>query len=162
VKSAGDGRTGQSGGVPDSHCLLSGACHVSASVRVWSSWPLEPLVFLLHRTVQCHTGQSGDLWLLRSNFCLGTVHYCSSCQTTVGAQGAIAPLAHRTVWWIIVERAQQKPESGWFAAVWPDAPDSVWCAIFQHNLSLLLQIWLWPQLNFFLGLCWTLCTCDKW
>jgi hypothetical protein len=26
----------------------------------------------------------------------------------------------------------------------------------------LLQIWLCPQLNFFLCLCWTLCTWDKW
>jgi hypothetical protein len=31
---AGDGRTGQSGGAPDSHCSLSGVCHVDASVRV--------------------------------------------------------------------------------------------------------------------------------
>jgi hypothetical protein len=33
---AGDGRTGQSGGAPDSHCSLSGAHHVSVFVRVWS------------------------------------------------------------------------------------------------------------------------------
>jgi hypothetical protein len=49
---AGDGRTEQSGGAPDSHCSLSGACHVSASVRVWSSGPLERFVVLLHRTVR--------------------------------------------------------------------------------------------------------------
>jgi hypothetical protein len=48
-------------GAPDSHCALSGACHVSASVRVRSSCPLESLVVLLHRTVWCHTGQSGAL-----------------------------------------------------------------------------------------------------
>jgi hypothetical protein len=35
--SAGDGRTGQSGAPPDSHCALSGARHVSATVRVRSS-----------------------------------------------------------------------------------------------------------------------------
>jgi hypothetical protein len=34
---AGDGRTGQSGGIPDSHCSLSGARHVSTFVRVLSS-----------------------------------------------------------------------------------------------------------------------------
>jgi hypothetical protein len=28
----------------------------------------------------------------------GTVHHSSSVQSTVGAQGAIAPLAHRKVW----------------------------------------------------------------
>jgi hypothetical protein len=31
-----DGRTGQSGGAPDSHCSLSGARHVSAPIGVWS------------------------------------------------------------------------------------------------------------------------------
>jgi hypothetical protein len=35
--SAGDGRTGQSGAPPDSHCALSDARHVSATVRVLSS-----------------------------------------------------------------------------------------------------------------------------
>jgi hypothetical protein len=35
--SAGDGCTGQSGAPPDSHYALSGACHVSATVRVLSS-----------------------------------------------------------------------------------------------------------------------------
>src|SRR5687767_9421721 len=32
-----------------------------------------------------------------SDFCGGTVHYCSSAQSFVGAQGAVARLAHRTV-----------------------------------------------------------------
>jgi hypothetical protein len=35
--SAGDGRTGLSGVPPDCHCALSGARHVSATVRVRSS-----------------------------------------------------------------------------------------------------------------------------
>jgi hypothetical protein len=35
--SAGDGRIGQSSAPPDSHCALSDACHVSATVRVQSS-----------------------------------------------------------------------------------------------------------------------------
>jgi hypothetical protein len=34
---AGDGRTGQSGAPPDSHCALSGVRHVSATIRVQSS-----------------------------------------------------------------------------------------------------------------------------
>jgi hypothetical protein len=33
----GDGRTGQSGAAPDSHCALSGARHVSATIMVLSS-----------------------------------------------------------------------------------------------------------------------------
>jgi hypothetical protein len=32
----GDGPTRQSGGAPDSHCSLSGACHISTPVGVWS------------------------------------------------------------------------------------------------------------------------------
>jgi hypothetical protein len=35
--SAGDGRTRQSGVPPDSHWALSGACQVSATIRVRSS-----------------------------------------------------------------------------------------------------------------------------
>jgi hypothetical protein len=31
------GRTRQSGAPPNSHCALSGARHVSATVRVWSN-----------------------------------------------------------------------------------------------------------------------------
>jgi hypothetical protein len=49
-----------------------------------------------HLSSSC-TGQSGALWHLRSHFCRDTVVQCSSTQSTVGAQGAIAPLAHRTV-----------------------------------------------------------------
>jgi hypothetical protein len=49
-------------GTPDNHCSLSAACHVSAPVRVWSCWPLEPFVFLLHRTVRWPL--TFALWLL--------------------------------------------------------------------------------------------------
>jgi hypothetical protein len=82
--SAGDGRTGQSGAPSDSHCALSGARHVSATVRVWSSWPLERLVVLLHRTVRCPL--TSALWPLhlhcspQSAFCsrpLAPVSRCS-------------------------------------------------------------------------------------
>jgi hypothetical protein len=121
---AGDGRTGQSGGAPDNHYSLSGVRHVTASVRVRSSWPLETLVVLL-------TGQSDDLWLLCSDFCRGTVHHCLSEETTVGAQGAVAPLAHRTVRWIIVERASEFPRVAGLSLY------GVRCANFQHTLSLL-------------------------
>jgi hypothetical protein len=71
----------------------------------------------------CCTGQSGDLWLLRSVFWCDTVHHCSSWQTTVGAQRVVAPLAHRTVRWhigvpdgLVNYRGACLwiPESGWF------------------------------------------------
>jgi hypothetical protein len=35
--SASDGRTGQSSAPPDGHCALTGACHISATIRVRSS-----------------------------------------------------------------------------------------------------------------------------
>jgi hypothetical protein len=77
------------GGALDSHCSLSGARHIIVPIRVWSCWPLEPFVFLLHRSIRCHTGQSGDLWLLRDTVC-----QCTLLKSTVGAQGVVAPLAH--------------------------------------------------------------------
>jgi hypothetical protein len=92
-------------GAPDNHCALSGARYVSATVRVWSWSAVGAFVVLLHQAVQCHTGQSGALWLLCSDFWRGTVAHCSSCQSTVGVQGAVARLVHRTVRWIIAERA---------------------------------------------------------
>jgi hypothetical protein len=54
------------------------------------------------------------------------------------------------------------PESVWFDCI------RVWCTghcpvrHFSAHSQVLLQINLSPQLNFFLGLCWTLCTWDKW
>jgi hypothetical protein len=75
------------------HCSLSGARHVSASAGVWSCWPLEPFVLLLHLTVRCHTGQSGDLWLL-----CGTVHHCSLLQSTVGVQWPLLRWLTGHVW----------------------------------------------------------------
>jgi hypothetical protein len=72
---------------------------------------------------------------------------------------AVAPLAHRTVRWIITECFLENLESGQFALCLVWAPDTVRC---DTGSTSLLQTWLSPQLNFFLGLCWTLCTWDKW
>jgi hypothetical protein len=131
------------------YCSLSGACHVSrplgfGAVDHWS---------LLS---SCCTRQSGGtpdisgaIWLWCSDFC--TVRfYCSRSRPL--AHLTVAPLAHRklsyadrTIRWIIAEQFLEKPESGWFALCSAWAPDTV-----RSLLS--------PQLNFFLGLCWTLCT----
>ena len=51
--SNGDGSTRQSGVQPDNHCALSGARHVSATVRVRSWSTVGAFVVLLHRTVRC-------------------------------------------------------------------------------------------------------------
>jgi hypothetical protein len=74
-QAAGDGRTGQSGAPPYRHCSLSGAPprHPTVRVRSWST--VGGFVLLRHRTVWCHTGQSGatrdspvPLWLCCSDF----------------------------------------------------------------------------------------------
>jgi hypothetical protein len=50
-----------------------------------------------HRTVWCHTGQSGAPLTFRSDFCHVTVLHCSSITVDRCAQIAVAPLVHRTV-----------------------------------------------------------------
>jgi hypothetical protein len=73
-----------------------------------ASWPLEPL------SCSC-TGQSDDLWLLWSDFCRALfiiVHFCSqpltrSDRCLAGSSGMSG--AHRTVRWIIAERARVTP-----------------------------------------------------
>jgi hypothetical protein len=104
---------------------------------------------------------SGDFWLRYSNFCAAlfiTVHLCSRPLTRresllrwlTGQCGA-----YRTVRWIIAECAYWISESAWFDC-------GRGCATWQHTLMSCSQFWLCPQLNFFLGLRWTLCIWDKW
>jgi hypothetical protein len=134
--SAGDGRTGQSCAPLDNQCALSGARHVSATVRVRSSWPLERLVVSLVRTVWWPL--TLQLWLL-----CDTIHHCTLCAvdrwragSRCSAGSPDSPVAHRTVRWIIAEAALDFPESGWFGGRLAGARDSVRCTIFQHTLSL--------------------------
>jgi hypothetical protein len=81
---------------PVAHRIVTVHC----PVRATSACPLGfGVVDRWSPLSSCCTGQSSDLWLLHSDFRRGTVHHCSSEQSTVGAQGAIAPLVHRTVRW---------------------------------------------------------------
>jgi hypothetical protein len=96
-------------GAPDSHYSLSGVRHVSTPVGVWSCWPLEPFVLLLHRTVRWHTGHvrwplTLLLWLLNDTF-----NHCLLLQSTIDAQVAVAPLAH---WTCLVHTRQSLNYSG--------------------------------------------------
>jgi hypothetical protein len=94
-----------------------------------------------------------------------TVYFCSRPLTRSDRCFAGSPNmsgAYRTVRWIIAERAQWFPESGLFVC------SRAWCTgqcpvrhLAAHS-HVLLQIWLCPQLNFFLDLCWTLCTWYNW
>jgi hypothetical protein len=91
---AGDGRTGQSSAPPDSHCALSGARHVRATVRVWSNDRWGAL------SSSC-TGQSGatpdspvpsDFCALTSAFALFTAeHFCSRPLAPVSCCSAGSP-----------------------------------------------------------------------
>jgi hypothetical protein len=97
---AGDGRTGQSGAPPDRHYSLFGALprHPTVRVRSWSN--VGGFVFLRHRTVRWHTGQSGAPLTSCSDFGRGTVYFEES---TVGADSHCSagspdsPVAH----WIV-------------------------------------------------------------
>jgi hypothetical protein len=70
------------------------------SVRATSAQPLGfgAVDRWSHLSSSC-TGQYGATpdSPMPSDFCRGTVHHCSSVQLIVGAQGVVAPLAHRTV-----------------------------------------------------------------
>jgi hypothetical protein len=101
----------------------------------------NPLSFCCTGQSSATSDMSGNLWLLRTDFCAAlfitfpfavdrwrVVNRCS-----VGSPDMSG--AHRTVRWIIAERAWRIPESGMF--VWSRAwctPDSVWCATWQHTL----------------------------
>jgi hypothetical protein len=56
-KAAGDGRTRQSSAPPDRSCSLSGVLPHHPTVRVREQSTVGAVVFMWHRTVQCHTGQ---------------------------------------------------------------------------------------------------------
>jgi hypothetical protein len=150
----GDGRTGQSGAPPDMHCSLSGAppnrhcslsdappdrhCSLSSAppcqptIRVRSRVDRWSFVLLRHRTVRCHTGQSGApltplLWLL-----CGTVLHRCCCQSQplradsrCSAGSPDSPVAHRTVRWIIAERAFVVPRVAGWHLYGPGASDTV-------------------------------------
>jgi hypothetical protein len=133
AKAAGDGRTGQSGAPPHQPTIR---------VRSWST--VGGFVLLRHRTVWCHTGQSGAPLTFCSDFCRGTVLHCLSVRVDRCAQIAFAPLAHRTIRWhtdspVNYSGARLRfTESGWLK------PVRTWCTrqcpvrhLSAHSSSLL-------------------------
>jgi hypothetical protein len=118
-------------GAPDSpvrHRTGTVHCPVRAtSARPLGFWAVDRWSCLS----SCCTGQSGAplillLWLLR-----GIVLHCSSCQSTIGAGSRCStsspdsPVAHRTVRWIIAERASIFPRVAGSHLYGPGAPDTV-------------------------------------
>jgi hypothetical protein len=80
------------------------------------------------------------LWLLRAQ--ARTVHFHCSSADDRWREVAVAPLAHRTVRWIIAERPPQIPEGGKFGLELPGAPDSpVRQTRAAFGLSFALFIW---------------------
>ena len=89
-------------GAPDSpvcHRIVSGVPLRRPPVRAWSWSTVGGFVLLWHRTVRCHTGQSGAPLTCYSDFCHGTVLHCSSVRVDRCAQVAVAPLVHQKVRW---------------------------------------------------------------
>jgi hypothetical protein len=133
-------------GTPDSpvvhrtwHCSLFGACHVSRPLGFVTIDRWSPLS-------SCSTGQSGVFWLRNSYFWL--LHSALLLFTVVDrwAQLTVAPLAHRTVRWIIAERLSEKPESDQFVDCLAWAPDSVRCTTGSTNACLCSNLCRVPNL----------------
>jgi hypothetical protein len=93
------------------HCPMRQPRHQAVRVR-----PLELLTCappdspVVHRTVtiHCPVRLLALLWLLRAQAC--TVHFHCSSADDRWREVAVAPLAHRTVRWIIVERPPEFPK----------------------------------------------------
>jgi hypothetical protein len=112
----------QSDGAPDMALFTVRCAPHQPTVGVWSCWPLKSFVLLWHRTVRCVL--TLQFWLLTS--APSTVP--SSTRSTVWVKLTVAPLAHRTVWWILVEWLWENPRAANLRGLPPGAPDSVWCA----------------------------------
>jgi hypothetical protein len=146
------------------HYSLSGACNVSTplgfgAINGWSSFFVAVLDSSVeHRT--CSVCSDSLLWLLPFVLCAFTVHsvdrWRAGDHCSVGSPDMSG--AHRTVRWVIVEHPLEKTESGLYECCLAWGTRQCLVRHYQHQCMSLLQTWLSPQLNFFIGLCWTLCT----
>jgi hypothetical protein len=148
-----DGLTGQSGGAPDMALFIVRCVPCLPTIGVWSGWPLKSFVLLRHRTVRCVL--TLQFWLLHCSLFLRQ-------RSRPLAKLTVALLAHRIVRWILVEWLWGNPRatSSRGALAW--ALDSVQCATGCTYTCFCSKLCRVPQLIFFVGLCWTLCTWDKW
>jgi hypothetical protein len=89
-------------GAPDSvRCAATSSCRYGLElVDHWRLCPhVAPDSLVSHRTVWCHTGQSGAPLTCCSDFCRNTMIHCSSVRVDCCAQITVASLVHRIVWW---------------------------------------------------------------
>jgi hypothetical protein len=137
-------------GAPDSP-VAHQTTTVHCPVRATSARPIGfGAVDRWSRLSFCCTRQSGDLLLLCSDYVVALFITVSSAQSTVGAQRVVAPLAHRTVWWIRAEHAAEIPRVASLCLYGLGAPDSVRCAKFQHTQVLCSKFDCDPNWIFFL------------
>jgi hypothetical protein len=96
---------------------LSVVCHIS--------WSLKLSVFLVHRTVRWHTGQSSVTWRHRLSSDLWRSNCCAVNGSRPLAKSTVALWAHWTDWWFLAEECFDFPRaaSSWSAPAW--APDTV-------------------------------------
>jgi hypothetical protein len=148
-----DGHTGQSGAAPNKTLFIVRCVPRQSTVGVWSGWLLKSFVLLWHRTVRCVL--TLQFWLLWPLFTvqrsrpLDAVDRCyvGSPDSSVNYSG-VTPRKTRERPVREVPRPGHRTASGAPLA----APILVFC-------SKLCRV---SQLIFFVGLCWTLCTWDKW
>jgi hypothetical protein len=111
-------------GAPDSpvrHRTVSGAPPRHPVVRAWSWSTVGGFVLMWHRTVRCHTGQSGVPLTCCSDFCRVTVLHCSSVRVDRCTQIAVAPLVDSPVNYS--GAAPGKAEAEEFELIHPGTPD---------------------------------------
>jgi hypothetical protein len=156
------------------HCPVRQPCH--PTVRVLKILTIEALTSCRTRqvlfTVRCTSGACFDFCA----HCSHTVHtfaddHCAvSCCSAwcTGQSGGTpdSPVAHRTVWWIIEERALRNPKVKSSDCTAPSAPDTVrWHTgqsgtPDQSSLRFLFLLSFWTLTLIFLLVCVEpLCTC---
>jgi hypothetical protein len=107
-----------------------------------------------HRTVQCVL--TLQFWLLLFSLYCGQRSW-PLLRWLIGQSGA-----YRRVRWIIAEWLWEDPRAASSRGTVAWAPDNVWCATGCTYTCFCSKLCKVPQLIFFVGLCWTLCTWDKW
>jgi hypothetical protein len=157
-----------SGAPPDT---VRCASHVTQPLGFWRFWPLElwhlgaPDSPVPHRTstVHCPVHLLALLWLYANcprMFTFEGDHWSRPLRSP-----AIAPLAHRTIRWIIAERLSRNPKvkslsrsplvHRTLSGGTPNSPVRLTRVLFGFFCSFILN----PNLDLFIGLFWTFSTC---
>jgi hypothetical protein len=142
-------------------CTRHGTVHCPVRAMLADCWGLEWLtVEVLCPLAAPDSPVRSDLAVLTSDFC--TVHCSLVSAVDRWVHLTVAPLAHRIVWWIIVEWLSENPRatSSRGASAW--APDNVRCATAAPILVFAPNFVEFPNSFSLLVYCWTLCTWDKW